>query len=54
MELEAEVKKLNIKVSKAKGLGVTEYKELGAYKLDLEATASLFLMIERIKLLRLL
>lgn len=48
------MKRLSVEVSEAKSLSIVEYKELDAYKLDLEETASLFLMKERVKLQRLL
>lgn len=54
LELEVEVERLRVKVSEAKVLSITEYKGLGTYKFDLEATVSLLLAKEIIKLWRLL
>lgn len=48
--LESKVVRLRAKVSEAKGLGVTKYKESGTHKSNLEVTARLLLAKERIKL----
>lgn len=53
-ELETEVKRLKAKVSKAKEIGIAEFKELDVYRSDLTNTVALFIAKERMKMRRLL
>lgn len=54
LELEVEVDRLKIEVSKAQSIGITKFKESKAYKSNLTETVTLFLTMKKIKMERLL
>lgn len=52
--LEAELERLKVKVSEAKNIGATEFKEFTAYKSSLTTTIAMFFTKEKIKMERFL